>query len=138
MSWDREDVERWLNDNPLPADMEFRGARVWPRYALKKGYGFWLKTAGPYHPALRGLFGLIVEIIQAIPVGHPMPTAMQLMQRVKAWESMQLDLPLTDDDRAACAGDNPAEDSSVIHFPSFPDRPDGAAPQPVSPDEPFF
>ena len=100
MSWDRTDTERWLNDYPLPADFTFHGERVWPRYQLKKGYGFWLRTAGPYHPALRGLFALIHELLAAIPVGQAMPTPEELASRVRAWEALQAELPLTEEDNA--------------------------------------
>lgn len=107
--WTRDDVERWLNKYPLPATMTFRAEKVWPRYQLKKGYGFWLRTAGPYHPALRGLFALIVEIINAVPVGQAMPTPDQLAEKIREWETSQLDLPFTEEDNAAPEKTNPAE-----------------------------
>jgi hypothetical protein len=110
MSWEREDTERWLNDFPLPAEMTFRSEKVWPRYQLKKGYGFWLRTAGPYHPALRGLFALIHEFLLAVPVGQPMPTPELLADRVRAWEGMQAELPLSSEDLDTPADNNPAED----------------------------
>ena len=111
MYWTREDTERWLNDYPLPADMTFRGEKVWPRYALKKGYGFWLRTAGPYHVAMRGLFALIHQFLEEVPVGSPMPTGEILMAKVNHWERLQQDLPLTIEDQAAPAPKNPAEET---------------------------
>lgn len=74
MAWTDEDVERWLNDWPLPKDFVWRGEVVYPRYQLKHGYGQWLRTAGSYHPALRGLFRLCCSVIQALPTGAPMPS----------------------------------------------------------------
>jgi len=106
--WDRDDVERWLNKYPLPADMMFGGEKVWPRYQLKKGYGFWLRTAGPYHKALRGLFGLVVEIIQAVPVGKPMPTPEELQILVSNHERAQGTLTFSAEDLAPAAPVNPA------------------------------
>ena len=109
MSWTREDTERWLNDYPLPANMEFHGERVWPRYNLKRGYGFWLRTAGPYHIALRGLFALVHELLATIPVGSPMPSPELLAERVKAHEQLQLAMPISAEDLAAPEQKNPAE-----------------------------
>jgi hypothetical protein len=108
MSWDRDDTERWLSDYPLPRTMTFRGEIVWPSYHLKKGYGFWLRTAGPYHKQMRGLFVLIHEFLSAVPTGQPMPTSEILADRVRAWEQMQAELPLSDEDQAAPASTNPA------------------------------
>lgn len=96
--WDREDTERWLNDYGLPADFVFNGAKCYPRYALKKGYGFWLRTAGPYHPALRGLFSLCHEILREIPVGSRMPYPEELADRIRAHVEAQKKLPLHMDD----------------------------------------
>jgi hypothetical protein len=107
MNWEREDTERWLNDYPLPAGMTFRGEKVWPRYQLKKGYGFWLRTAGPYHPALRGLFALLHELLAAVPVGQPMPLPELLAERVRAWEGRQAELPLTDEALEAMPANEP-------------------------------
>lgn len=112
MSWTPDDVERWLNDFPLPKDLRFRGEIVWPRYQLKKGYGFWLRTAGPYHVAFRGLFNLIVQIIQAVPVGKAMPNAEQLADQIRAHEAAQGVLVFTAEDNAPRKDekDNPAVD----------------------------
>lgn len=99
-NWDHDDVERWLTDYPLPADFTFRGERVWPRYQLKKGYGFWLRTAGPYHPGLRGLFNLIVEIIQAVPAGQRLPGPDEIAARIREIELSQVELSLTPEDTA--------------------------------------
>ena len=118
--WTPDDVERWLNDFPLPMDLRFRGAVVFPRYKLKKGFGFWLRTAGPYHPALRGLFNLIVQIIQGIPVGKPMPTPEQLADQIRAHEAAQGVLVFTAEDNAPPADEasNPAVDPKArpSHF----------------------
>lgn len=109
MSWTREDTERWLNDYPLPKDFTFCGERVWPRYRLKKGYGFWLRTSGPYHPALRGLFGLCHEFLAEIPVGEAMPYPEQLAARITECESRQGELVLAPEDTAEPEKHNPAE-----------------------------
>lgn len=103
MSWEREDTERWLNDWPLPADLHFRGEKVWPRYALKHGYGQWLRTAGPYHVALRGLFALVHELLAAVPAGVAMPTPEQLAEKIRAFELSQAELPLGLEDLAPAA-----------------------------------
>lgn len=100
MAWNDDDVERWLTDWPLPQDFTWKGETVWPRYQLKHGYGQWLRTAGPYHPALRGLFGLIAAIIKAIPAGHPMPTPEQLQAELKAYETVQETLGVDDEPAA--------------------------------------
>ncbi len=94
-TWNDEDVERWLNDNPLPAEFEWNGERVWPRYQLKHGYGQWLRTAGSYHVALRGLFRLVCDVLQEIPDGAEMPSTGELIVRlqVKAQPQAALDLP---------------------------------------------
>lgn len=99
-AWSRDDTERWLTDWPLPSDFIFRGAVAWPRYRAKFGYGQWLRTAGPYHAALRGLFLLIHEILAQIPVGHAMPTTDQLVARIREAESTQGELPLSAEDVA--------------------------------------
>jgi len=98
--WSREDTERWLNDWPLPADFTFRGEKVWPRYTLKKGYGFWLRTAGPYHPAVRGLFAHCHEILAGIRIGEAMPSAEQLAAKLREAELSQMEIPLTPEDLA--------------------------------------
>lgn len=87
-SWTDDDVERWLNDYPLPADFTYRGEKVWPRYQLKHGYGQWLRTAGSYHPALRGLFRSICHILQGWPVGQDLPTPEELAADLKAGETV--------------------------------------------------
>lgn len=94
MAWDDDDVERWLSDFPLPPDFTWRGEVVYPRYQLKHGYGQWLRTAGSYHPALRGLFRLVCEIIQGLPVGAPMPSSAELVAALKRYEAAQAPLPL--------------------------------------------
>ncbi len=98
--WTREDTERWLTDWPLPADLVFRAEKVWPRYQTKKGFGFWLRTSGPYHPALRGLFALCHDILSAVPVGQSMPTPEQLAEKIREHEASQAELPLTAEDLA--------------------------------------
>lgn len=62
MSWEREDVIRFLDDYPLPKDFVWGGMVVQPRYHVT-GYGKWLFESGPYYPALRGLPQLIAEIL---------------------------------------------------------------------------
>lgn len=118
--WNADDVERWLNDFPLPADLEFNGEKVWPRYRLKKGYGFWLRTSGPYHRALRGLFNLVVQIIQAVPVGKIMPTPEQLAEQIRAHQAAQGVLVFSIEDNAPARDekDNPAVDPKArpSHF----------------------
>lgn len=95
MAWTDDDVERWLNDYPLPADLTWKSERVWPRYELKHGYGQWLRTAGSYHPALRGLFRLVCQVLQGLPVGRPMPTPPELVRELKKHEAVQADLPIS-------------------------------------------
>jgi len=120
MSWTPDDVERWLNDYPLPKDLRFRGEIVWPRYTLKKGYGFWLRTAGPYHVAFRGLFNLVVQIIQALPVGKAMPTPEQLADKIRAHEAAQGVLTFGADECGPerAEKDNPAVDPNARPGPA--------------------
>lgn len=87
-TWNDEDVENWLNDYPLPADFTWGGEKAWPRYQLKFGYGQWLRTAGSYHPALRGLFRLCCDVLQQWPTGQDMPTAEQLAIALQAEVTM--------------------------------------------------
>lgn len=87
-TWDDDDVERFLNDWPLPAGFIWHGEKAWPRYQLKKGYGQWLRTAGSYHPALRGLFRTICNKLQAWPVGQELPTPDELAAELKAGEEL--------------------------------------------------
>lgn len=93
-TWNDDDVEQWLTDWPLPADFTWNGQKVWPRYQLKHGYGQWLRTAGSYNPALRGLFRLICEILQAVPDGQAMPTVDQLVAALAAHAAQQPTLGL--------------------------------------------
>jgi hypothetical protein len=95
-AWTRDDTERWLNDYPLPKDLTFHGERVVPRYALKKGYGFWLRTAGPYHLQLRGLFALVHELLA--PMSH-YPTADQLAELIRRHEAGQATIIFSDEDK---------------------------------------
>lgn len=99
-AWSRDDTEKWLTDWPLPGDFTFHGEIAWPRYRAKFGYGQWLRTAGPYHVALRGLFLLIHEILAQIPVGHAMPTTDQLVAKIREIESSQTELPFSSEDLA--------------------------------------
>lgn len=89
MAWTDQDVEKWLADYPLPADFTWHDERAWPRYQLKQGYGQWLRTAGSYHPALRGLFRAVCDLIQAIPAGAPMPSPDELAAQLRTLESVQ-------------------------------------------------
>lgn len=89
MAWEREDTERWLNDYPLPADFVYHGQKVWPRYQLKHGYGQWLRTAGPYHVALRGLFAQVHDLLALIPPGGRMPAPDELAAQLRALDTMQ-------------------------------------------------
>lgn len=90
MSWTRDDTERFLTKYPLPPDFTYRGAVVRPRYNLKKGYGFWLRTT-PYH---QGLFERAHEIL-ALLVTLPSPAQLAhlINEAVKA-EGTQEALPL--------------------------------------------
>lgn len=102
MPWEREDTERWLKDYPLPADFSWNGEAARPRYQLKEGYGFWLRTAGPYHPALRGLFKLIHEILaEKSAVGARAPTPEELAAELTAYAALQGTLGLEDDELPA-------------------------------------
>jgi hypothetical protein len=112
MSWTREDTERWLNDFPLPRDLVVRGEKVWPKYTLKKGYGFWLRTAGPYHKPLRGLFTLCHEMLAAVPEGYRMPYPEELGALILNHVSAQADLPLHKDDVEIDVRDKHAADEA--------------------------
>lgn len=97
--WTHDDTERWLTDYPLPATFRWNGERAYPRYTLKKGYGFWLRVAGQYYPALRGLFAICHEILASLRPGiDPMPDGEQLAARVQSWTKAG-ELPLTAEDR---------------------------------------
>lgn len=109
--WTRGDTERWLNDYPLPATFMWNGARAYPKYTLKKGYGFWLRTAGPYHPALRGLFVLCHQILEALPRGAPMPSGQDLAACVQRYAAQQGTLDFSPEDLAAPEATNPAENA---------------------------
>ncbi len=90
MAWEREDTERWLKDYPLPPDFIWNGEKAWPRYQLKEGYGQWLRTAGSYHPALRGLFALVHDILaEKAAVGAKAPTADELAAELRAHATLQ-------------------------------------------------
>lgn len=106
MAWEREDTERWLNDYPLPADFTWRGEKVWPRYQVKHGYGQWLRTSGPYHVALRGLFALVHDLLAAVPAGAAMPAPEDLAAQLRALETVQGTLGLEADEPA---GRRPAD-----------------------------
>ena len=98
--WTDDDVMRWLNDFPLPAD--FRWTRVDRARDTKKKiespgtlvmpahrgvvYGKWLRET-PYFP---GLFEAIRDIIKALPEGAPLPTAEELAARLVALQQTQL------------------------------------------------
>jgi hypothetical protein len=103
-AWTREDVERWLTDYPLPANFTYNGARAYPRYRLRCGYGQWLRTAGPYHAALRGLFGLVCDIIIGWPVGQPLPTPDELAQKIREAAAAQGELIFSEEDLARPSG----------------------------------
>lgn len=111
--WTRDDVERWLTDYPLPATFVWNGTRAYPRYTLKKGYGFWLRTAGPHYPALRGLFVLCCDILIGLPTGTPMPTREQLAELLQRYVGKQESLKFSTEDNAAVNPHepNPAEDT---------------------------
>lgn len=107
--WTREDVERWLTDFPLPANFVFNGERAYPKYKLRCGYGQWLRTAGPYHPALRGLFSLICDLLIGLPVGTPLPGPEELAAMILDAQKRQGVLELTEEDRAAPGARHPGE-----------------------------
>lgn len=96
-TWTDEDTEKWMNDYPLPADFSWKGEKAWPRYTLKNGYGQWLRTAGSYHPALRGLWRSICELLQEWPVGKDMPTPEEMVYELRARETMGGLLEVDDD-----------------------------------------
>jgi hypothetical protein len=92
--WTDEDVMRWLDDFPLPAD--FTWTRVDRTKDTKEkietpntpvrpahhgvAYGKWLRET-PYFP---GLFERARDIIRAIPEGKTLPTAEQLAEMLKS------------------------------------------------------
>lgn len=111
-AWTRDDTEHWLTDYPLPADFKWNGARAYPKYRLKKGYGQWLRTAGPYHAALRGLFVLCHELLAALRPGvDPMPSPEQLAALLARHAGRQGTIQLSAEDLAAPQSSNPAEDT---------------------------
>jgi hypothetical protein len=131
--WTPDDTERWLNDYPLPRDFVFpplppgvrpvlegrdpgepNQARAWPLYQVKKGYGFWLRTAGPYHKPLRGLYALVHEIFAGLPIGAPMPTSDELAVRVLERAAGNPELPFTFEDNAPRQAENPAEGEPLL------------------------
>lgn len=103
-NWTDEDVEKWLNDWPLPADFTWGGEKAWPRYTLKHGYGQWVRTAGSYHPALRGLFRAVCDLLQAWPVGKDLPTPEQLAAELTAGQAVTDSLGLELDETAPPLG----------------------------------
>lgn len=126
--WTPDDTERWLTDYPLPRDFVFpplpadvrvvlegrdagepNQARAWPLYTAKKGYGFWLRTAGPYHKPLRGLFALAHEILATLPLGARMPTPEELASLITERAKGNPELPFTADDTATAQAENPAD-----------------------------
>lgn len=98
--WTDYDVERWLNDYPLPAD--FRWTRVDRNKTTKAktltpstlvmpthrglSYGKWLHET-PYFP---GLFEAIRDIILSIPPEGALPTPEQLVERLNRLQETQL------------------------------------------------
>lgn len=109
MSWTREDTEAWLNDWPLPNDFVWNDQKVMPLYQTKKGFGFWLRTAGPYHKPLRGLFALCHEIMAEIPLGQNMPSPEELAALLHDHAARQGDLPLFPCVSMEQPTDNPTE-----------------------------
>lgn len=106
--WSDDDVERWLTDHPLPADFTWNGERAYPRKTLLCGYGQWLRTSGPYHPALRGLFRLCCDVLINLPVGSALPDPRELAAMLKAHAARQGTLGLPDSEPTG----NPAETQS--------------------------
>lgn len=102
--WTDDDVVRYLNDYPLPAD--FRWTRVdrhrttrektltpdtlvYPSHrgvAERGTYGKWLRET-PYFP---GLFEKVRDIIIAIPDDAPLPTPEEIAARLHELEATQL------------------------------------------------
>lgn len=126
--WTPDDTERWLTDYPLPRGFVFpplpadvrpvvegrdpgepNQAVAWPLYTAKKGYGFWLRTAGPYHKPLRGLFALAHEVLAGLPVGAPMPSPEEHAARITERARGNPSLPFTFEDNAPAQGTNPAD-----------------------------
>lgn len=130
--WTYDDTERWLSDYPLPRDFVFpplppdvtpilegpgvknaNQALVWPAYNLKKGYGFWLRTAGPYHKPLRGLYALVHEILATIPLGERLPTPEELAAKIVDRVVGDPVLPFTREDNAVAQTHNPAAGDAI-------------------------
>lgn len=134
--WTRDDTERWLTDYPPPATFIWNNTRAYPRYTLKKGYGFWLRTAGPHYPALRGLFVLCHDLLASLRPGIDlMPSsellAAMLIQRARPAE----DLPWSEEDKRVI------EAGSAAPGENAPDhrKPTGNPPETHDePDEPAF
>lgn len=94
LDWTDDDVTRWLNDFPLPADftwtrvdrtkdtkekIETPGTAVRPSHH-GVAYGKWLRET-PYFP---GLFEAVRDIIRAVPAGGTLPTPEELAAQLKA------------------------------------------------------
>ncbi len=119
--WTYDDTERWLTDFPLPATFVWNGCRAYPRYTAKKGYGFWLRTAGPYHPALRGLFVLCHDLIAALRPGiDNMPSGELLATILLKLARTPANLPWSEEDRAVIdpTKPNPAENVPFLGEPT--------------------
>ncbi len=134
--WTVDDTERWLTDYPLPASFMWNGTRAYPRYTAKKGYGFWLRTAGPYHPPLRGLFMLCHRVLAGLRPGvDPMPSGEQLAAMLIANPRTDKELPWSDEDKRSIAPGtlNPAE-----NVPSHGEPTGNPTVSQADPDEPSY
>lgn len=114
--WTLDDTERWLRDYPLPATFKWNGTRAYPQYALKKGYGFWLRKAGQYYPPLRGLFALCHEILASLRPGiDAMPSGEDLAALLPKWRDRG-ELPLIAEDMETAKPGTPHPGENAPNF----------------------
>jgi hypothetical protein len=120
--WHRDASMRYLNENPLPTEFRWPhrdgGERsVWPSHTMVHGYGKWLRET-PYFP---GLFELahdildqeddlgngtwLADLLNELRARHdltPEPGRESLAHRLRphVWTKDQIELPITEEDRA--------------------------------------
>lgn len=92
--WSSEDTVRYLNRMPLPPDFTWRGLVVQPRYQIKKGYGFWLRTT-PYHPGLFEHVNRYVARCEELPEPEAIAAAMNEIEEAEAARQTEFGLEET-------------------------------------------
>lgn len=87
--WSDEDTERYLNRMPLPREFTWKGVLVQPRYQIKKGYGFWLRTT-PYHPGLFEHVHRFIAHCEELPEPEEIAAAMNVVEEEEAARQEEL------------------------------------------------